>query len=100
MLIPRYTIRWLLGLTTFCAAGSLVLAAAVRGEAWAIGVAVGLGSLVLLALLHMGAFLMAWSISRIGSVSTSQRATAGASPFAPPIVPPVASTEDPQALTG
>jgi uncharacterized membrane protein len=66
MLIPRFSIRWLLGLTAVCAAISLVLSFAARGAAWANGVWVGLvGSLVMLFALHVVAFGAAWLISQI-----------------------------------
>ena len=44
MLIPRFSIRWLLGLTTFSAVVSLVLASAVRGRPWALGVMAGVSA--------------------------------------------------------
>lgn len=100
MLIPRYSIRWLLGLTTLCAAVSLVLSSAVRGEAWAIGISAGLASLFVVALLHMGAFLLAWMFSRMGSNAAGNRA-AGDSPFAPAIPPTRGLSDDtPQAISG
>ena len=48
MLLPRFSILWMLGFTAFCAVVSLVLANAVRGEFWAIGAMAALGSGVLL----------------------------------------------------
>ncbi|MDX1948041.1 MAG: hypothetical protein SFU86_21760 [Pirellulaceae bacterium] len=64
MVIPRFSIRWLLGLTAVCAAISLVLSYAARGEPWGIGAAIGLASLVLLFLLHAGTFAVAWLLSQ------------------------------------
>ena len=37
MLIPRFTLRWLLLLITFISVFCLIVAQAVRGQAWAIG---------------------------------------------------------------
>jgi hypothetical protein len=63
MLIPRFSIRWLLGLTTFSACISLVLSYAVRGQPWAIGVVAGLWVLVATFLFFAAAFLVAWFIT-------------------------------------
>ena len=83
MLIPRYSLRWLLGLMTFSAGVSLILAYAVRGQAWAIGVTSALWSLAVVGLFYVGAFLVAWLIAqalnaRRGGLPTA----AGGSPFA------------------
>jgi hypothetical protein len=79
MLIPRYSIRWLLGLTTLSAGVSLVLAHALRGEAWAIGVTSGLWTLVVVALFFIIAFLCAWLIDQMAISRGNSR---GNSPFA------------------
>jgi hypothetical protein len=63
MLIPRFSIRWLLGLTTFSAGVSLVLSYAVKGQAWAVGVIAGLWALVTTFLFFAAAFLVAWFIT-------------------------------------
>lgn len=64
MLAPRFTLRTgLIGLT----AGSvvaIVLRDAVNGEPWAIGAAVGLGSLLLSLLLQAVAFGLSLAVSR------------------------------------
>jgi hypothetical protein len=105
MLIPRYSIRWLLGLTTFSAGVSLVLAHAVRGQAWAVGMAAGLWTLVVVALFFVVAFLCAWLIDQVFVRRDSR--TAGASPFAgssPMDLPPRSATQQradtPPAITG
>jgi hypothetical protein len=64
MFFPRFSIRWLLGLTTFSAFVSLVLSYSVRGHAWAIGVVAGLWTFVIAFALFATAFLAAWLISR------------------------------------
>jgi hypothetical protein len=84
MLIPRFTIRWLLGLTTFSAGVSFVLSYAVRGHAWAIGMAAGLWSLIIVALFYVAAFLAAWLIAQVlTAIGDAARGGAGSSPFAP-----------------
>jgi hypothetical protein len=83
MLIPRYSLRWLLGLTTCCAGISLVLSHAVRGRPWAIGVTSGLWSLVIVGLFYIGAFLVAWLIAHVTTSGCPGRERgAGDSPFA------------------
>jgi hypothetical protein len=83
MLIPRFSIRWLLGLTTLAAAVSFVLSYAVRGEAWALGVLAGLGSLSLLAVLYAATFAAAWLTWRgMGAIHEQPPAK---SPFAEPL---------------
>ena len=81
MLIPRYSIRWLLGLTTVSAGVSLVLSYAVRGEAWAIGVTSALWAFVTLAVFYVSAFLCAWLIDQAAAKLVRSHQQAG-SPFA------------------
>ncbi len=64
MIFPRFSIRWLLGLTTFSAFVSLVLSHSVRGHDWAIGVVAGLWTFVIAFALFATTFLAAWLISR------------------------------------
>lgn len=80
MLIPRFSIRWLLGLTTLSAGVSLVLSYALRGESWAIGILVGLGSLLTVGVLYVAAFGIAWFVWR--SMGTLHAVPPGSSPFA------------------
>ncbi|NLE37728.1 MAG: hypothetical protein GX621_06860 [Pirellulaceae bacterium] len=76
-LIPQYSIRWLLGLTTVCAVVFAIFGMAVRGHAWAICISVGLGTLVLMAMIHAlfyGGMLILASLGR-GRRGTSPFAT-------------------------
>src|SRR4051812_17656421 len=105
MLIPRYSIRLLLGLTTVSAGVSLVLSYAVRGHAWAIGVTAGLWTFVAVAVLFIAAFLCAWLIDRFAAATPARRG--GKSPFGPeptgelPFVAlPQQPTDTPPAMTG
>lgn len=103
MLIPRYTIRWLLGLMTFSAGVSLVLSYAVRGHAWALAMTSMLWLAVVLAVLFVTAFLVAWLIDQLSTDGSHRRK--GGSPFAPPgialpqIAPP-APPDSPPPMTG
>src|SRR5881275_2651546 len=81
MLIPRYSLRWLLGLTTVSAGISLVLSYAVRGQAWAIGITAGLWVFVAVAVLFIAAFLCAWLIDQFAASRPASRR--GRSPFGP-----------------
>ncbi len=93
MLIPRFTIRWLLKLMTVSSFFFLILAAAVRGQTWAIAVSIAVASLLLAFLGYAVAFgvalMVAWTTSLLRSAPVQP-----ATPFAtaePPaqIIPPV-----------
>ncbi|HZL88085.1 MAG TPA: hypothetical protein VFB96_06880 [Pirellulaceae bacterium] len=91
MLIPRFSIRALLVVTALCALFSLVIAGAVRGQPWAIGVTAGIASLGTLLVFHPLAFALARYFARLRRRMTPL--PAGTSPFAtagPPrqILPP------------
>lgn len=94
MLIPRFTLRWLLVLTTICGGLSLVLSYAMQGHEWAIAISVMLAAVPLLFLLHAFAFTAAWGFSQVANALTGMAyKPKGVSPFAtagPPkqIVPP------------
>jgi hypothetical protein len=84
MIIPRFTIRWLLALLTVCGGLSLLLAYAVRQQPWAIGAIVGISALALVVALHAAAFSCAWLQTQLTSSFTGGSATktgGGQSPF-------------------
>jgi hypothetical protein len=81
MLIPQFSLRWLLALTALCAGVSLVLSLAIRGQTWAMGAAAALGGVVSLAALYVIAFLSAWLISQLAA-GLFRRPPMGQSPFA------------------
>jgi hypothetical protein len=60
MLIPRFTIRWLLSLTTVAAVFSLVVHLALQGRAWAISVSVTVAGLALAFFLYGVFFAVAY----------------------------------------
>lgn len=97
MLIPRFTIRWLLLLTTICAVIFLIVGFAVRGEYWAIAISTSVVSLAfaffLFGLFFVVAFVLA---SLFGIVKRAQ--PAGGTPFAtseppPQVIPPIEDAE-------
>ena len=65
MIIPQYTIRWMLGLTTVCAVIFSVFAMAMRGNGLALGVSLAIVSLVLVFLVHAAIFGLVWLFSVI-----------------------------------
>ena len=108
MLIPRYSLRWLLALITVSAGVSLVLSYAIRGQDWALGAAAALGCLAIVMAMYAVTFLAAWAIAQIETAIF--RRGEGTSPFAgnpppSPLGPPaagldVASGESPPPMTG
>ena len=85
MLIPRFSLRWLLAATTVCGVLAYVLSQAVAGQAWGIAVSVACGTLLLTAVVHAVVFVMAWSVASLGTGARRSRAT---SPFAMHVTPP------------
>jgi predicted outer membrane lipoprotein len=84
MLIPQFSIRWLLGVTTACAVVFSIVALGVRGSAWATAVSVGIGSMVILGLVYALAFGVVWAFS-VATVPLSRaRVRSGGSPFRSP----------------
>jgi hypothetical protein len=111
MLIPRYSLRWLLALITAAGAVSLVLSYAFppRSHHWAIAVTAGLGSLVLLMTMYALTFLTAWVVSQLEQAIFGSPGGGGASPFAvnpppSPFGPPEpglsSNSEAPPPMTG
>ena len=91
MLIPRFTIRWLLLLMTVSSFFFLVLSFAVGGQAWAIAVSLSVGSLLLAFVCYAVVFGLAALIAAVrGLLRPTPR---GDTPFAtaeppPQIIPP------------
>jgi len=80
MLIPQFTIRWLLVLTAVCAVAFSLFGLAVQGKPWAIGVSVGIGAVAIAFLVQAGAFAVVWLFSAITAPLRHRKA--GVSPFA------------------
>jgi hypothetical protein len=90
MLIPRFSLRWLLAVMTLCGLLAYVVSQAVMGKAWGIAFSVAIGALLVTAIVYALVFILAWGIASIVSGSRKRRAS---SPFAtdtapPQIVPP------------
>ena len=91
MLIPRFSLGWIFSATTVLAVFFLVVALAVDGKPWAVGVSVALSSLVVIAVIHAFMFFLIWPLTehrrRVARVRQPD------SPFAtdappPQIIPP------------
>jgi hypothetical protein len=107
MLLPRYSLRWLLVLITASAGVSFILSFAWQGDFWAIGVMAGLGSVLLVMLLYALTFLTAWAVSQIEAAVFKQRdgtspfaTNPTASPFSPPEPGLATTTDGPPTMTG
>jgi hypothetical protein len=86
MLIPRFSLRWLLVLTTVCAVFFLIMRWANQGSHWAVGIVTGVTALALAVLVHAAIFALAFVLSwLIGLVRPS---SPGRSPFATDALPP------------
>jgi len=81
MLIPQFSIRWLLALTAVCAVIFSIVGLAVRGSEWAAGVSIGIGSLVILGMVYGTLFAVVWLFSVVTSSLGGRRARSGQSPF-------------------
>ncbi len=81
MLIPQYSIRWLLALTAACAAVFSIFALGLRGSQWAQGVSIGIVSLVVVLLVGAGLFALLWVFSVLTSGASQRLAGFGRSPF-------------------
>ncbi len=82
VLIPQFSIRWLLAVTAGCAVVFSVFGLAARGSLWAAGVSIAVGSLVLLLLVHAAAFGLLWVFAELAG-RFSRSARGGSSPFGP-----------------
>jgi hypothetical protein len=101
MIIPRFSLRWLLALITVCGGLSMILAYAVRGQPWAIGASVGLAALSVVVALHAAAFSVAWLLTQLAySVyGDTPKGGGGQSPFAAAAPAPTADPEPPAIMS-
>jgi len=67
MLLPRFTIRALIGLVTICALIFVIAGMAVRGQPWAWGVTIGLASLAFTLLVHAAWTSAVWTLAQMQS---------------------------------
>jgi hypothetical protein len=86
MLIPRFSLRQLLVITTASAIFCYVIAMATRGHLWAMAIAIAVSSVISALIVHAGLFALAWLLTLIGGLFTKQHVAA--SPFANAAPPP------------
>ena len=65
MLIPQFSLRWLLALTTACAVAFSIFGLAVRGSPWAQGVSIAIVALAVVLMVHAFLFTLLWVFSVI-----------------------------------
>jgi len=92
MLIPQFSLRWLLAVMTASAVVFTVFGLAMNGQLWAVGVSVGIVALVVLLLVHFLLFMLvgvagalAATKRRPPSPGPSEGAGTATSPFRPPL---------------
>ena len=98
VLVPQFSLRWLLAVTTVCGVVFSIVALGLRGHTWAAGVSIGILSLVVLALVYALVFAIAWLFSLVTSLVGRGPSRAGRSPFKGPamgIAKPVDSQDIP-----
>ena len=71
MLVPRFTVRTILVVTALAAVFFLLVGTAFRGENWAWGVAFGVLSVAVAALVHAACFGMVWLFAQLFTPSPS-----------------------------
>ena len=86
MLIPRFSIRFLLFLTTVCAVFFFIVTLAVQGSQWATAVSVAIVGLLLSMLVQASTFGVAWAITSFFGVFRVEESPS--SPFASAKPPP------------
>jgi hypothetical protein len=81
MVIPQFSIRWLLAVTAVCAVVFSVFGLAVRGQLWAVGVSAAVLSLVVAMFVYAALFTGVWVFSAVISPLLGGKGRAGGSPF-------------------
>jgi hypothetical protein len=88
MLIPQFSLRWMLAVITLLAVVFLVVSRAVQGSAWAVGVSAAVLMLAVVMLVHGGLFFLIWLVSlmnarrqRSAAAMAVARAAVAATPF-------------------
>ena len=86
MLIPRFSLRWLLLLTTVCAVFFLIVRMAGQGQHWAVGIVTGVTALALAMLVYGVFFSLAFVLT--GLIRRVRPGSPPSSPFATDSLPP------------
>jgi hypothetical protein len=103
MLIPQYSLRWMLAVTSVLAVVFLIFAQAVRGSSWAVGVSLALVVLAGTMLVHGLLFFLVWVFALIGQRRQQRRQAskrpAGNQGADSPFASPLASQAPPTTVT-
>ncbi len=86
MLIPRFSLRFLLFLMTVCGVFFFVVTLAVQGSQWAVALSVAVGGLLISMLLQASSFGLAWALTSVFGMF--RRKDVATSPFASSKPPP------------
>jgi len=81
VLIPQYSLRWLLGLVVVCAGVFSIFGLAARGHNWAIALSVAVLCLAAAALIYAVLFLLVWAYAQASGAAGVKGW--GSSPFSP-----------------
>jgi hypothetical protein len=87
MLIPQFTIRWLMAVTAVCAVIFSIVAMGIRGHTWAACLSVAMAAAVILSLTYAGLFGLVWLFSLVAGVFGRRER----SPFKPEAAMPSSS---------
>ena len=79
MLFPQFSLRLLLGVITAFSGFFLVVSFAAAGHAWAIAVAIGIGSLTVALAVYVATFFVVWLFSLL--IPVRKAPVVGQSPF-------------------
>lgn len=82
MLVPQFTIRWLLALTAVLAGVFSIVALAIRGRGWAQGISAGFVALVAAMVVYAALFALVWLAGEV--LARLRKPPAGGSPFRQP----------------
>ncbi len=77
MLLPRFTLRTILGILTIGAFVFLVAGMAVRGQTWAWGITIGVICAGIIMLVHAAWFGVVWLFAQIPTVQVATPAPPG-----------------------
>jgi len=77
MLIPQFSLRWLLGASTAVVVVCALVAWGMTGQLWALAISLGLAALAILMLVYASLFAVIWALAAV----FSRRASRGQSPF-------------------
>ena len=84
VLVPQFSLRWLLAVTTVCAVVFSIAGLGLRGKTWAAGVSIGILSLVVLVAVYALVFALVWLFSALLSLVGRGPSGSGRSPFKGP----------------